>query len=327
MNTRLFLFLIFLSLPSLVFATNDVWQLLKRAEVAGNQQPLRGSYLHQMNNTSETFRLERAAVGDQFTERRWSLDGPPREIVRQGETITCYAHDKTALNAAKLSAMHLFPDVLSGRLDDIAQSYTLEQLGQDRVAQRDCTLLELRPKDKQRFSVRLCIEPTTALPLKMLVLGPRGETVEQYSFADLDFTALKDKGVGRDKTKPNYELEARLAFHPPGLPTAGTGKEASPVEVTGLPPGFRLLHSVQRTLAGQPERAVRQVVFSDGLVMLSLFIEPAREQLRPDKVMNLHGAINMATLTQSGQRLTLVGDLPEPMLATIIRSLKVPPKP
>jgi sigma-E factor negative regulatory protein RseB len=48
----------------------------------------------------------------------------------------------------------------------------------------------------------------------------------------------------------------------------------APSEVSGMPPGFKLLRAVQRSLPGQAERTVRHMVFSDGLVMLSLFIEP-----------------------------------------------------
>lgn len=319
MRVPLIIYLILLGFSVNGWAEGDSWQLLKRAEMAGNQYPLNGTYVHQMNNMLETFHLERMGSGEHFIERRWSLDGPPREVVRQPEGVTCYAKDKKSLNAAKVSAMHLFPDVLSGRLDDVALSYTLERLGQDRVAQRDCTLVELRPKDKQRFSVRLCLESTTALPLKMLILSPKGAMVEHYAFTELAFGAPKEKVL----QKPRYELEARLAFHSADLPVS---KETQFVEVTGLPVGFRLLHSVQRKLTGSEERTVRQMVFSDGLVMLSLFIEPVGSLARSDKVVNLHGAIGMATFSHAGQQLTLVGDLPEPMLNSVIRSVKVTPK-
>jgi sigma-E factor negative regulatory protein RseB len=46
--------------------------------------PLSGTYLHQMNASLETYRIVRAGSGDNIQEKRTSLDGPSREIIRKG---------------------------------------------------------------------------------------------------------------------------------------------------------------------------------------------------------------------------------------------------
>ena len=66
--------------------------------------------------------------------------------------------------------MRLFPALLPEDMSEINQSYSLKHVGSDRVAQRDCNLLELRPKDD---TLRMCVEPLTSLPLKMVTLSPR----------------------------------------------------------------------------------------------------------------------------------------------------------
>jgi sigma-E factor negative regulatory protein RseB len=64
---------------------------------------------------------------------------------------------------------------------------------------------------------------------------------------------------------------------------------------------------------------------------LSLFIEPVPAEMpssmRRVQSMNLHGAINMATNSQGDQMLTLVGDMPEPTLASLVRGLRIVSKP
>jgi len=136
---------------------DDDWVLLRKVAVAARQQPLSGTYLHQMNSSLETFRLVRSGSADNIQEKRSSLDGPSREIIRKGMELTCYAPDPRSLSAAKISAMRLFPALLPDDISNISQSYTVRHVGKDRVAQRDCNWLELRPKDSKRYVMRLCV--------------------------------------------------------------------------------------------------------------------------------------------------------------------------
>jgi sigma-E factor negative regulatory protein RseB len=323
MRTRVFGVLL-LALPVVVLAADGDWQLFRRMTDAGRQQALSGTYLHQMNGVLETFHIVRANSAGKVIERRVALDGMPREIVRNGESLTCYAPDKKSLAAAKVSAMRLFPALMSDDIADISQSYTLRRLGSDRVARRDCTWLEARARDQQRYTERFCADQATALPLKMMTLTPHNEVIEQYTFTDVEIGAPRDKSQLRPRFRVSSQL--RGPVQPPRIDSS-----APRVDVSGLPSGFRLVRSIRRSLpvhgSSQP---VRHMVFSDGMVMLSLFVEPIPAEmpssLRRVQSMNLHGAINLATDSQGEQMLTLVGDMPESTLLSLVKSLRISPK-
>ncbi|MBV8681049.1 MAG: MucB/RseB C-terminal domain-containing protein [Aquitalea sp.] len=307
-----------LGLAALAHADDD-WQIVKKVAVAARQQPLNGTYLHQMNNSLETFRIVRGGAGDNIQEKRTSLDGPSREIIRKGLELNCYAPDAKALSAAKVSAMRLFPALLPDDIANIGQSYTVKRAGKDRVAQRDCNWLELKPKDSKRYGMRMCVEPNSLLPLKIMTQNAAGETVEQFTFTEIDLQPPKDKAAFKPQYKQNYVLRSASA------PQMTIDADAA-AEVSGMPAGFKLLRAVQRTLPGQVERTVRHMVYSDGLVMLSLFIEPQAES-RGERAVNLHGAVNMATADQGEYLVTLVGDMPEPTMLAMIKNLKIVLKP
>lgn len=312
---------VLLAVSMLAQASDEDWQMLKRVTQAGRQQSLSGTYLHQMNGMLETFRIARAGGSGSVLERRVALDGSPREIIRNGENLTCFAPDKKSLVAAKVSAMRLFPALMSDDVADIAQSYSLRRLGSDRVAQRDCNWLELKPRDQQRYSERICADQQTALPLKVMTLTPHNEVVEQYTFTEVEFSAPHDKS----QLKPHFRLSSQLRGSAPALGQAGIRAR---LEVSGLPAGFKLIRSVQRTLQpGAGSKPVRHMVFSDGLVMLSLFVEPLPQDAPAVRSMNLHGAINMATASQGDQLLTLVGDMPATTLSSLVRSIHFTAKP
>lgn len=310
-----------LAVPVMALAADEDWQLFRRMTEAGRQQSLSGTYLHQMSGMLETFHIVRAASGGSVVERRVALDGAPREIIRNGESLTCYAPDKKALAAAKVSAMRLFPALMSDDVADISQSYTLRRLGSDRVAQRDCTWLEVKSRDQQRYTERFCADQATALPLKMMTLTPRNEVVEQYTFTDVEIGLPRD----RSQLKPRFRMSSQLRG--PGRPARSESSAPRAVDVSGLPAGFHLVRSVQRSLQLRGGQPVRHLVFSDGMVMLSLFVEPVPSDmpsaLRRVQSMNLHGAINLASNSQGDQMLTLVGDMPESTLASLVRSLRI----
>ena len=326
MRSKIALCLVLLVLPVAVLAAEDDWQLFKRVTDAGRQQPLTGTYLHQMNNTLETFHISRSVIRGQVQERRTALDGLPREIIRIGDNLTCHAPDKKSLMAAKVSAMRLFPALMSEDITDISQSYTLHRTGVGRVAQRDCNWLDLRPRDQMRYTERVCADQASLLPLKLMTLAPNGDVVEQYTFTDISLVPPRDKSL----LKPEYKLSSVLRQGPLArLPASDS--QALRMEVSGLPAGFRLIRAVQRPLqSGGSNAPVQHMVYSDGLVMLSLFIEPLAESasvaLRKPHGMNLHGAVNMATIGHGEQLLTLVGDMPEPMLLALVQGIRIASK-
>ncbi|MDF0606879.1 MucB/RseB C-terminal domain-containing protein [Neisseriaceae bacterium TC5R-5] len=310
----LFAVLIFSSFTSAYAASND-WQQLQRIAQTARSQTLTGAYIHQVGSTLETFQLTRTGKGDMLQEKRSSLDGPSREIIRKGGELSCYAPDKKALITAKLSSMRLFPALLPEDMSGINQSYNLQHQGHDRVANRDCDLLELQPKDQQRYSMRLCVDTLTYLPLKIQIFSPSRETVELFAFTKVRLSASKDQKTYQPTLPHKLELRSSAAL-------ANQSTSLNKV-ISGLPAGFKLIRSVPRKLPGKTHAILHHLVFSDGLVMLSLFIEPALELATQERASNLHGAVNMVTSTQGNYQLTLVADMPGDALLSVIRQLKI----
>jgi len=288
------------------------------AAQAGRQQPLSGTYLNQMSGALETFQIYRGIVDNQLTERRESLDGLPREILRQGNDITYFAPDARALTAARVSAMRLFPTVLPDNVDNLAASYTLKRLGSDRVARHDCDWYQLKPNDGLRYNQRFCLDSSTGMPLKAVMLLPRSnEVAEQYTFTEVELVAPKD----RSAFKPHYKLSYTQRGGAQAPAGTVTPPVASPVDVSGLPTGFKLLRSMERTMPSGDK--ARHLMYTDGLVMLSLFVEPQSGDVRPDRATVVQGALSMDSHNVDHLQLTLVGDLPEQSLISVLRSLKV----
>lgn len=306
-----------LALPAMA-AGNDDWRQLGKAAQAARLQPLAGSYLHQVGSATETFRIQRSVQKGQVRERRESLDGLPREIIRHGSELISAAPDEKALLAAKASAAKLFPAVLPEDIEPLRQSYSLARLGRGRIASRDCQWLELRPREaQQRYVQRLCLDDKTQLPLKTMTLNGKGAVAESFNFIDLDLSSKR-----RVDIRPHYALASKSALSAP----QAAERLNVPLELKGMPAGFQLMHAVTRVLPGNaPAGPVQHFVYSDGLVMLSVFVEP--EGAAHPTPAHAYGTLSVVSDEEGRYQLTLVGDLPESGLRAIARHLRIIERP
>jgi len=306
---------VLLTLPVAAMADDD-WAMLEKAAQAAANLPLTATYLHQVGGELETFRVLRVQDGGQVRERRESLDGMPREIVRVGNELTCFAPDAKALNAAKLSAIKLFPALLPEDGDELAQGYALSRGGSDRVAQRDCQWLVLKPRDAARYTQRFCIDPQTALPLKAVTASSKGEIIEQFAFTELQLGGVKDK----TQLKPRYKQSLSLGK------VGAVQQGMQPVhDIKGLPAGFRMVRFVNRAMPGH-DKTVQHYVFSDGFAKVSLFVETASGEGVNHPASSAHNGIGVMSRQNGEQLLTVVGDLPEAGLQAILKSVRLTPR-
>lgn len=306
---------VLLTLPVAAMADDD-WAMLEKAAQAAANLPLTATYLHQVGGELETFRVLRVQDGGQVRERRESLDGMPREIVRVGNELTCFAPDAKALNAAKLSAIKLFPALLPEDGDELAQGYALSRGGSDRVAQRDCQWLVLKPRDAARYTQRFCIDPQTALPLKAVTASSKGEIIEQFAFTELQLGGVKDKA----QLKPRYKQSLSLGK------VGAVQQGMQPMhDIKGLPAGFRMVRFVNRAMPGH-DKTVQHYVFSDGFAKVSLFVETASGEGVNHPASSAHNGIGVMSRQNGEQLLTVVGDLPEAGLQAILKSVRLTPR-
>jgi sigma-E factor negative regulatory protein RseB len=99
--------------------------------------------------------------------------------------------------------------------------------------------------------------------------------------------------------------------------------------VKALPPGFRKIREVKRMVsdtpaanaaAGATQREVLQLVFSDGMAAISVFIEPG-SQSRTEGSMQ-QGALNIVGKRQGDYWITIVGEVPSAAIRQVANSIE-----
>ncbi|MEW5863253.1 MAG: MucB/RseB C-terminal domain-containing protein [Pseudomonadota bacterium] len=290
-----------LGVPALAQPSEDAFALLRRIYQATEKLSYTGTFVTQQGDRVESSRITRYAGPGGEVERIEVLDGTPREVVRTRDTIKCYLPESRTVKVERRVDPRAFPALLPETFADLLRNYEVSRGETARIAGYDCESVVLTPRDDWRYGYQLWADTATGMLLRARTFNAKGETVEQFTF-----TQLAIGSVPREKLKPRYATRdwriEQATVVPARLEEQGwrLGPEL---------PGFRKIAEVTRRIG--ESAAVNQVVYSDGMAALSVFIEPASrrgERVRPG--LASVGAVNIYTRQVADHVVTVVGEAP-----------------
>jgi sigma-E factor negative regulatory protein RseB len=281
----------------------DAVDWLKQIYAASERVSYRGTFVYQHDEEVETSRVTRVVDSSGVHERLEALDGTPREIVRVNDELKCYFPATMTVKVERGMSAKPFP-FQGTDVKILAEQYDIRKGGVERAAGRNCQAIILVPKDNLRYGHKLCADVESGLLLTAKAFNGRGKMVERFSFTQLTLGEPIDKELLR----PRYASEGggwRVEDHS----TSAVDLEELGWKFNELPPGFRQVTALQRNAGGG--HAVGQIVVSDGLAAVSVFIAPLDSQAKPPQLGLAHqGAVNFYSRKLDGHLVTAVGEVP-----------------
>ncbi len=285
--------------PAVVHAQSaEALGWLRKMHNATHKLSYSGVFVYQNGTRSETSRITRFADAAGDVEKLEVMDGMPREIVRTKDTVSCYLPGSRVVKVDRRPERD-FPALLPERITALARHYDISLGETHRIAGYDCQAVVLTPRDNLRYGYRLYADVNTGMLLKAVTVDANGEQVEQMTF-----TQLTMGGVTRDMVKPrrgarSWRVEDAAAA-PAQLAGWGLSKEL---------PGFEKIIELKRRLG--ETRSAGQVVYSDGMAAVSVFIEPLEAKGEPARTgLSSMGAIHIYTREVANHMVTVVGAAP-----------------
>lgn len=291
---------------------------LGKMATASNQLNYSGTFVYQHGRQSETSSIAHFVnpAGGVF-ERLETLDGPVREGVRSNDQVTCYLPGSKTVLIEQRNA-RLLPALLPENLAGITESYVVRAGGRDRVAGHECQVISLDPRDSLRYGREFCLEVRSGLPLRVRTFNEKNDAVESFAFTQLKLGGRFD----RDKVKSKYASRSRnWRIDRSALNVTEKAVETGWI-VSNQPPGFRKLMEVKRSIAGRSD-PVAQIVFSDGLAAISVFIEPMPRDKTAERSLTHQGAVNIYTRPYADRMVTVLGEAPAATVMQIANSLEL----
>ncbi len=241
-----------LSLPS-----PDVQALLIKMSQDASHINYRGTFTYQ-NQTRialQSFKIDHWIDNGQEHDRLMFLNGPEREILREGQPVDCNAMGHKLLQGSFAK--------IGKSLINLNDLYQFEIRGQERVAGRLARVLLVIPKDSYRYGYFLSIDEETGLVLKSWLIDENAHPLERYQFVSIE---LNPDVRQMEHTIASSHQHKVLANVTPCNPTEFGKPDVW--QVAWVPPGFEF--AGQRKLTNGQD----MLMYTDGLTTFSIFLEP-----------------------------------------------------
>ncbi len=284
-----------------------------------------GTLVHMHGGEADILRMVHRVDNGSISERITALDGPGREIIRDDDEVTCILPDQGAVMVEPRDSRDRSQNPLHAslpRLEDFDDRYYhLSFLSDGSVVGRKARVLAVRPKDGYRYGYRLWLDEQTALPLKTQLLDDAGDIVEQILFTEITVT---DR-ISAKEVQPSLIMDSFTVQRSSDASLRDAGSKRNVAwQFDDLPAGFKLI-AARAKLAEGAKRPMEQLVFSDGLAYVSVFIEADVGQDEQTEGLSSMGAANAYTVMRDGYLVTSVGEVPARTVESIATSARPAP--
>lgn len=226
------------------------------------------------------------------------LNGADSRALRIGDQTYYYSPVGGSYSLQTNVTAGFIPPAFYEPFAHISQHYQVIASGGMRVTGRPAQYLRLVSRDKFRYHYDLWVDRESAMLLKLQMMTPQGEVLEQLQLTSIEFT----------DHIPAQLTELEAIQRPPRL------YEASQLEAphfnlrpNWLPEGFELRRAQHRRLY-DTQLPTDHYLFSDGLTDVSIYITERRQQGLPE--LAFQGAESLINTSIDGFAVTVVGKLP-----------------
>ncbi len=270
-----------------------------------------GRFVYLQNNNLESMSITHINGDQGVRERLLSLNGEAREILRDNNNLTCIWPSSRQVVVDRSSQSNTSPLWVPDDVERLSRHYRFSIIGEDRVADHSTIIVSIMPKDELRYGMKVWINQDNGLMLQSLVVDGEHRTLEQIMFTQLDridsssdiaFSVIPKINDGYALIRSHNGVQDTLL------------EADSRWQLQTLPQGFRI-ESTFRKKMPDSDIAIQQMVLSDGMASVSIFIEPTSPE-------SLSGETSMGAINAYGTRLneftvTAIGEVP----ATTVRQL------
>jgi sigma-E factor negative regulatory protein RseB len=314
-----------LSVVSLTtFAADDPWFLLEKTAYAARELNYQGIFVYQNGKESHSVQITHMNQAGQEMTRNIVLDNRPqpgqaREVYRQGDNIVILRPHNQTMVIEKRRGQNLFPAMIPTNIQAIKANYIAELAGMEAIAGREAQIINLIPNDGYRYSYKIWADTQYGLLLKMALLDNKKQTLEHIAFSELSTLDSQDINwfqpkidVTKQYVTKDYDTENTLNHR----------QVHTNWVVADLPIGYVKVDHRALIVPGKTT-TVDQMIFSDGIGSVSVFIEPITKGMRPKMGHMQMGSTNMCANVIDGHQVNVVGEVPETTCRQIAKAVSL----
>ena len=292
---------------------DTVQDWINKMSGSSHQGNYQGTFVFWRDQKLEAMRVTHGSKDGDIWVSLESLNGEPRRLIHANGEVTSIFPNKELVSINEMTSGLPFHPDLPKDIKQLNKHYELSLQGQDRIANRETQIILVKPKDAYRYGFKYWLDKETGLMLRCDVVNKNTKVLEHMMFTDFEYlTTPPDTAFEKMKIPGNFKVLKQNEKH---QIKAGNNWFAK-----RLPQGFMLTKNILKPMR-KKQAAVQQLVFSDGLASVSVFID--QNVSRPH---NLDGHTSMGSVNAFGlmldrHQITAIGEVPEDTVKLIAESI------
>ena len=288
--------------------------LMARMAKASRELNYQGLFTYEYRGNLTSVKVMHGVRDGQTFEHILHMDGAQREAVRRTDNVDCLRAGDMLLRG---NAYRINNDNYA-RLEDF---YEFHIKGDGRIANRQVTMVHVLPKDKHRYGYVVAIDKESGLLLQSVLMSHTGKPLERFQFVEIVVGASLSE-MGFDEEAEDF---AGVAVDQVDCLEANRQLTSSPSmwRAQWLPPGF-----VIASHRAADENGQESMMFTDGLAVFSVFIDPDKGRSLPSIDANLGATVAVLTkadINNQEYAICVVGEIPRATANQIASAISLSP--
>ena len=291
-------------LVSAPVVADSAMQWVQRMSDAMRDLNYRGDFVYMHDNRLEGMRISHFKDMNGEKERLISLNGEAREVIRDNQNLTCIwpSSRKVIVDVSRKNSFS--PIFIPEDIARLEKFYQMKLVGKDRVADMSTVVVHIDPRDQYRYGIKFWINESNGLMMKSSLIDENGQVVEQVMFTSLEWFEAGNMPV-IDTMPPIDDNFTLVRYHSGDSSKTFTADDSW--QLDDVPGGFWRESVLRRKISGS-DQFIQQMVYTDGLSSLSVFIEK-KNDLTQSGVSSM-GAVNVFIRILDDHSITAIGEVP-----------------
>lgn len=294
---------------------DSVQSWITKMSNSSHQGNYQGTFVFWRDQKIEAMHISHGSKAGQVWVGLESLNGESRQLIHQNGEVTSIFPDKHLVSINEMTSNLPFHPDLPKDIKQLNKHYELKMLGQDRVASRETQVILVNPKDDLRYGFKYWLDKDTGLMLRCDVFNEKKKVLEHMMFTDFEYLQSPPAEAFKQTSIPqSYKILKQDETQ--RLHKAGNSWFAKQ-----LPDGFVLTKNILKPMR-KKQNSVQQLVFSDGLASVSVFID---QNVKSSHRLDGHtamGSVNAFGLMLSDYQVTAIGEAPSDTIKWIAESIR-----
>jgi len=264
----------------------------------------RGYFVYMHENQLESMKIAHYRDDSGEKEHLLSLNGEAREVIRDNQNLTCIWPSSREIVIDLSRKNNYSPIFIPEDIARLEKFYDMNIVGMDRIAGEETMVVNIEPRDQYRYGIKFWINRDNHLMMKSSLVDDHQREIEQVMFTSLSLFEEGEKLV--IDSMPKIEDDYHMVRYHRDTDTTQI-KLDSAWQIDDVPGGFWRESVLMRKMP-DTGAIVRQLVYTDGLASLSIFIERQTDDTMQGSTSM--GAVNAFIRILADYSITAIGEVP-----------------